>query len=146
MPLLQAPADQLDRIADASVDAVTTRSVLIYVKDKARAMREFFRVLRAGGHISLFEPINVLMYDPDRFHGYDITPVRPLVAKVKVLYESIQPPGDDPMVDFDDRDLVRHAEHAGFTEISLELQVSVKNARTSCFLNVSFACHATRLS
>lgn len=30
------------------------------------------------------------------------------------------------MIDFDDRDLVRHAEDAGFPEINLELQVSVK--------------------
>src|ERR1700758_3983909 len=41
-----APADHLTGVPDASADAVTTRSVLIYVKDKARAMREFFRVLR----------------------------------------------------------------------------------------------------
>ena len=30
------------------------------------------------------------------------------------------------MGDFDERDLVRHAEDAGFPEIDLELQVSVK--------------------
>src|SRR6202012_5759949 len=75
-----APADRLAAVADASVDAVTTRSVLIYVKDKARAMREFFRVLRPGGRASLFEPINVLMAaaDPDLFLGYDVTPVKAL--------------------------------------------------------------------
>src|SRR5487761_261444 len=39
-----APADSLASIADASVDVVTTRSVLIYVKDKAAALREFCRV------------------------------------------------------------------------------------------------------
>jgi SAM-dependent methyltransferase len=124
-----APADQLAAVADASVDAVTTRSVLIYVKDKARAMREFFRVLRPGGRASLFEPINVLMSaaDPDLFYGYDVTPVKALAARVWALYASIQPPGADPMVDFDDRDLVRHARDAGFSEISLELRVSVKN-------------------
>jgi hypothetical protein len=33
------------------------------------------------------------------------------------------------MVDFDDRDLVRHARDAGFSEISLELRVSVKNRK-----------------
>src|SRR3981081_649717 len=49
------PADQLAAVADASVDAVTTRSVLIYVKDKAQAMREFFRVLRPSGRASLYE-------------------------------------------------------------------------------------------
>ena len=126
-----APADQLTVVPDASVDAVTTRSVLIYVKDKARAMREFFRVLRPGGRASLFEPVNVLMSDPGPglFHGYDVTPVKALAARVQALYVSIQPPGADPMVDFDDRDLVRHAQDAGFSEISLELRVSVKNRK-----------------
>jgi arsenite methyltransferase len=126
---LLAAADSLAGVADASVDVVTTRSVLIYVKDKAAALREFHRVLRPGGRVSLFEPINVLMHDPGRFLGYDVTPVEPLVAKVRALYESIQPPGDDPMVDFDDRDLVRHAEQAGFAEIGLELRVTVKNRK-----------------
>jgi ubiquinone/menaquinone biosynthesis C-methylase UbiE len=37
-----AAADRLTGVADVSVDAVTTRSVLIYVKDKAAALREFY--------------------------------------------------------------------------------------------------------
>jgi arsenite methyltransferase len=125
-----APADSLTEIADGSVDVITTRSVLIYVKDKAAALREFYRVLRSDGRISLFEPINVLMggCDPDRFFGYDVRPIAELAAKVEALYESIQPRGVDPMVDFDERDLMRHAEQAGFADIGLELQVTVKNA------------------
>jgi len=124
-----ASADSLDGIADASVDVVTARSVLIYVKDKAEALRAFYRVLRPGGRISVFEPINVLMRDPGRLLGYDITPVKPLAAKLKAFYESIQPPGADPMVDFDERDLVRHAERAGFADIGLDLRVTVKNGK-----------------
>jgi ubiquinone/menaquinone biosynthesis C-methylase UbiE len=57
---LQAPADDLSALDDASVDVVTTRSVLIYVADKSTAFREFYRVLRPGGRASLFEPINRL--------------------------------------------------------------------------------------
>ena len=126
-----APADALTGVADGSVNVVTTRSVLIYVKDKAAALREFYRVLRPGGRASLFEPINVLMSlaDPDLFSGYDVSPVGAQAAKVKALYESIQPPGEDPMLDFDERDLLRHAQDAGFAEVDLELRVSVKTRK-----------------
>jgi ubiquinone/menaquinone biosynthesis C-methylase UbiE len=126
---LVASADSLDGIADASVDVVTTRSVLIYVKDKAAALRQFYRVLRPGGRVSVFEPVNVLMRDPDRLMGYDMTPVKPLAARLEAFYESIQPPGADPMLDFDERDLVRQAERAGFADIGLELRVTVKNGK-----------------
>jgi len=127
---IRASADHLAGVPDASADVVTTRSVLIYVKDKAAAVREFYRVLKPGGRVSLFEPINVLMSrEPGRFFGYDVRPVMGLAAKVQALYDSIQPPGTDPMTDFDDRDLVRHAHDAGFPAIDLELRVSVKAAR-----------------
>jgi arsenite methyltransferase len=77
----------------------------------------------------VYEPINVLMHDPDRFLGYDITPVRTLADKIEALYWSIQPRGEDPMVDFDERDLLRHAERAGFADIDLELRVTVRNSK-----------------
>jgi ubiquinone/menaquinone biosynthesis C-methylase UbiE len=126
-----AAADHLTGVPDGSVDIVTTRAVLIYVKDKAAAMREFHRVLRPGGRISLSEPINVLMGfdDHSRFFGYDIRPVLALADKIEAVYESVQPHGQDPMGDFDERDLVRHSEDAGFPVIDLELRVTVKNAR-----------------
>jgi arsenite methyltransferase len=119
-------ADDLDGVADTSVDVVTTRSVLIYVQDKGRAFREFFRVLRPGGRVSIFEPINSFGFpEPtDRFLGYDVGPVIDLADKIKAVYDRIQPP-DDPMLDFDERDLVRHAEDAGFADIQLTLELSV---------------------
>jgi hypothetical protein len=54
---------------------------------------------------------------------------QPLAAKIGAFYESLRPPGPDPMVDFDERDLVRHAELAEFADVSLELRVTVKNGK-----------------
>ncbi len=127
-----ASADHLDGIPDAHVDVVTTRSVLIYVKSKLSAFKEFYRVLRPRGRISLFEPINVLMSqpDPNQFFGYDVTPVRDLAEKVRAVYTAIQPLGDDPMLDFDDRDLVRLAWEAGFPDVRLDLEVTVRARKT----------------
>ena len=49
---VRASATDLSVISDESVDVVTTRSVLIYVSERARAFTEFFRVLRPGGRLS----------------------------------------------------------------------------------------------
>ncbi|HEX6390802.1 MAG TPA: methyltransferase domain-containing protein [Solirubrobacteraceae bacterium] len=121
-------AEDLAPIADGSVDVVTTRSVLIYVADKAAAFAAMYRVLRPAGRISLFEPINRLMYPeaPDRFWGYDVSPVSELADKVKRSYREISDPAAATMLDFDDRDLVRLAEAAGFARIHLECHIDVE--------------------
>ncbi len=124
---VRASADDLSALPDETVEAVTTRSVLIYVSAKQRAFEEFHRVLRPGGRLSIFEPINRFSWPepPDRFVGYDVTPVMHLAAKVKAVYLGLQPPDADPMTDFDERDLLACAEKAGFTEVHLDLKVEV---------------------
>lgn len=94
-------AEDLAEIPDASVDVITTRSVLIYVADKARAFAALHRALRGGGRISLFEPINRLMFpEPaDRFWGYDIAAVADLADKVKATFDELE----DPATTRDDR-------------------------------------------
>ena len=126
---LRASADRLDGVASNSVDAVTTRAVLIYVADKPACFSQFHRVLRPGGRLSVHEPINAFATrtgGDDRFCGYDITPVAELAAKVKALYAGVQPADTDPMLNFDERDLLHAAEQAGFAEIHLELRVDVE--------------------
>lgn len=124
---VKARADDLRGVEDASVDVVTTRSVLIYVKDKPRAFGEFARVLRSGGRASLFEPINRFGMDEKRqgFWGYPGDGVMELAARVESIYEEIQPP-DDPMLDFDERDLFKLAEDAGFFPVELELKAFIR--------------------
>lgn len=125
---LNVSADNLSSVTDATIDVVTTRSVLIYVPTKQQAFNEFYRVLKSGGRLSIFEPINRYGYPepPDRFGSYDAKPIMDIAQKVEALYRSIQPLESDPMLDFDERDLVRFAEIAGFKEIHLELKIEVK--------------------
>jgi ubiquinone/menaquinone biosynthesis C-methylase UbiE len=128
MSFVQASAEDLGPIGDSTVDVVTTRSVLIYVDDKARAFREFFRVLRSGGRASLFEPINNYFPDtPDDFWGFDSRPVRGLVEKI-LNYEGWVESNyaDDPMMNFNTKDLLRHAEAAGFEQVHIQLFVDVE--------------------
>jgi arsenite methyltransferase len=120
---VKASADDLCGIDDASVDVVTTRSVLIYVVAKRAAFDEFARVLRPGGRISLFEPINrFALSDADTWAGYDLGPLEAIGAKLRAVYEALQPRDSDPMLDFDERDLVRLAEETGFFPIWLYLE------------------------
>jgi len=101
---VQAPASQLAGISDNAVDAVTLRSVLIYEPDKAAAFTEFHRVLRPGGRLSLFEPINRY----SNFLGsFDLGSVADLMARVRAVFEAIQPPDGNPMSNFDERDVRR---------------------------------------
>ena len=124
---VRAPADDLSAIEDTSVDAVTTRSVLIYVKDKQRVFEEFHRVLKPGGRLSIFEPINSFAYpEPSHlFGGYDVTPVADLAEKVKAVHARRQPPDESPMLDFDERDLLALAERSGFAEVHLSYEAGI---------------------
>ena len=124
---VKAGAADLSVIADASVDIVTTRSVLIYVPEKAEAFAEFLRVLRSGGRFSCFEPINRFGCEERRegFWGYPGNGVSDLAERVEQVYAEVPPP-DDPMLDFDERDLMRLAEEAGFFPVELELQAEIR--------------------
>ena len=123
-----APAENLSVIRDKSVEVVTIRSVLIYVATKQLAFSEFYRVLKPQGRLSIFEPINKFCSSEPMhiFWGYDVTPVAEIAQKIKAVYYRIQPPDSDPMLDFDERDLLTFAGKAGFKEIHLDLQVEIK--------------------
>jgi SAM-dependent methyltransferase len=125
---VEASADDLAAIEDGSVDVVTTRSVLIYVEEKAAAFGEFARVLRPGGRISLWEPINRFGAEERRrgFMGVELDGLEAVTAKLRAVFDEIQPLDSDPMLDFDERDLLRLAEQAGCFPLRLTLDSRVE--------------------
>lgn len=133
-----ARAEDLDGIADGSVDVITTRSVLIYVADKADAFAAFHRALRPRGRISLFEPINRLTFpEPrDRFWGYDVAAVAELADKVRAAFEDMHDPASATMTDFDAGDLVLLAEQAGFARIHCDCHIDIEPGQPPSATNV----------
>jgi arsenite methyltransferase len=121
---IRASADDLP-LPDGSVDVATSRSVLIYLMDKQPAFVELHRVLRPGGRLSIFEPINIFGNATfrERYWGLDVSPVEHLAEKVRAQWKQ---PDEHPLLNFDERDLLRFAEEAGFGEIRMDYRAEIK--------------------
>ena len=119
-------------LPDESVDAAVTRSVLIYVDDKAEAAREFHRVLRAGGRASLYEPINSRNLQLSQ--AVDFSPLGDLGDRLRVWNEAFYANRDDPMLNFDETDLERFFVEAGFRDVRVELGADEHEVRGDRYL------------
>jgi ubiquinone/menaquinone biosynthesis C-methylase UbiE len=105
--------------ADRAFDAVFTRSVLIYLEEKAAAIGEIHRVLCPGGRASIFEPINDLKAVRDWWSGdRDLTSIQAEHDQV-VAYLHAAANDNATMMGFDERDLTRWFVQAGFASVVL---------------------------
>ena len=116
------------RSTTASVDVVVERAVLLFIEDRARAFAEYHRVLRAGGRLSLAEPLNSWMSADrpglslgirrDRRHRSRTQAPRRR-ARQRWLRD------DDLLCGFDDRDLVAIARAAGFERVEVQTELAL---------------------
>jgi arsenite methyltransferase len=132
---LECGADNLAGIADSSVDVVTTRAVLAYVADKKASFREFYRVLKPGGRISLMEPI----LQDEAFYARALrrrvedrkSPPADRFLTLLHRWKAAQFPDTEeacaksPIANYSERDLLNIARGAGFAEIHLQLHIDV---------------------
>ncbi len=132
--LLQCPAENL-AVNNASVDVATTRSVLAYIPDKNAALREFHRVLKPGGSISLAEPL----FRDEAFIARalrDLLDTQPSECRKRFLilmhrWKSAQFPDTEekismnPITNYTERDLLRLVQESGFIKIHLEFHIDV---------------------
>jgi arsenite methyltransferase len=132
---LECSAENLGGIADSTLDVVATRAVLAYVPDKSAAVREFHRVLKPGGYLSIAEPI---LQDESFFaralrKRVDSQPAGPKDRFLTLLHrwKAAQFPdteelcGESPITNYSERDLLNIVRGSGFAEIHLELHIDV---------------------
>lgn len=132
---LRCAADRLEGMPDAAVDVVTARSVLAYVADKTAALREFQRVLKPGGRISLAEPVmqddalaaRAMKSVIDSKPAEGVHPLMVLLHRWKAAqYPDTEAKiRSSPLANYSERDLIRFAQSAGFVDLHLELHIDV---------------------
>ena len=133
---MKCDAENLYGVQDSSVDVVTTGGVLAYVPDKMAALREFHRILKPGGRISLAEPV---MMDEARATcalrtlvesapPQDLHHFLPLMHRWKASQfpDTAEAMALCPMTNYSERDLVRYAQLCKFSDIHMELHIDVR--------------------
>lgn len=132
---LLGSAEKLTGIPDSSVDVVTTRAVLAYVPDKVAALREFHRVLKPGGRISVAEPI----FFDEAFatcslkKSLDAQPKDSQDRYQQLLYrwkaaqfpDTQEKMAASAIANYSERTLVELTRAAGFVQIHMELHIDV---------------------
>ena len=131
-----APAERLEGVGDACADVVTTRAVLVYVADKSAAAREFYRVLKPGGRVSLAEPVyrdEALRLEAlAKYVASQPADGNNLDARLFLRWKGAQLPSNaaaiaaNPLTNFTERDLVGILEKAGFADIHLEFHLDTR--------------------
>jgi arsenite methyltransferase len=124
---VRASATDLSAITTGSVDVVVERAVLLFIEDRGCALSEYHRVLRAGGRLSLAEPLNSWMSAdrPGYFWGYDVSAATDLERKLHIAGGAAGAAGDAILCGFDDRDLVALARAAGFERIQVHTELAL---------------------
>jgi ubiquinone/menaquinone biosynthesis C-methylase UbiE len=135
---LECSAEALHQVRNASIDAVACRTSLSYVVDKPRAAREFARVLKRGGSVSVAEPILqdeafLVRAMKRRIEELDehVREVLALIHRWKAAQypETPEDLDQNPVVNFSERDLLNYFVNAGFRPVRLCLKVAVRASR-----------------
>lgn len=113
-------SDCLDiKLANCSVDKAMTRSVLVHIVDKQKAINEIFRILKKGGTYSAFEPI---IKSNTRYH--ELTNPSQITdwQAFKEAEDDFMSDINDPLTNFDAQSIAQNLDIAGFSDGDIDVQ------------------------
>ena len=119
MDFIQTDASDT-KLPENCIDVVVMRSVMVHILDKFKAINEFFRILKQGGRVSVFEPViskNTKYYElmtPENYPNYQ---------ELKAAEDKMVSDKNDPLMNFDENSLKKDFEKAGFKNINIEIVV-----------------------
>ena len=115
-------------LPDESIDAATMRSALAYMGDPVSALEEVRRVLRPGARFSIIQMFGEaeVALDGHYFMGYDVSPIPQLMQALAVRAPAVVTDSDVPP--FDERDVVRWFERAGFKNFDLSFELEAADS------------------
>lgn len=127
VPLRRVTADATRLpLPAASADAALTRSALVYISDLPAAVSEIARILRPGGLLSAFEPVNAR-----RRHDADLQGMtRAELDAIDELRRNATPESQ-PMLSFTEDTAAALARRAGLTVETLDVEAVTDQLATA---------------
>lgn len=113
-------SDCLDiKLPDFSVDKAMTRSVLVHIVDKQKAINEIYRILKKGGTYSAFEPI---IKSNTRYHELTSPDEITDWQAFKEAEDDFMTDINDPLINFDAQSIAQNLDIAGFSDGDIDVQ------------------------
>ena len=113
-------SDCLDiKLPPESVDKALTRSVLVHIVDKQKAINEIYRILKKGGTYSAFEPI---IKSNTRYHELTTPDEITDWQAFKEAEDDFMTDINDPLTNFDAQSLAQNLDTAGFSDGDIDVQ------------------------
>lgn len=107
------------KLPDFSVDKAMTRSVLVHIVDKQKAINEIYRILKKGGTYSAFEPI---IKSNTRYHELTSPDEITDWQAFKEAEDDFMSDINDPLTNFDAQSIAQNLDIAGFSDGDIDVQ------------------------
>lgn len=132
-------SDCLDiKLPDCSVDKAMTRSVLVHIVDKQKAINEICRILKKDGIYSAFEPI---IKSNTRYHELTNPDEITDWQTFKEAEDEFMSDMNDPLVNFDAQSIANNLDLAGFSDGDVDVcdtpstYIATKNSIKQWFMS-----------